>query len=485
MTPRALLLVPFLALLLSGCVERGDWQPARRLDAQALGGAQALRGVTVDAAAWPADQWWRTYGDPQLNALVEEALAGSPSLEIAQARLRAAQAQAVAAGAARAPQGLVDGTLTRQRFPEHDLYPPPLAGSSVTQARTALDFSWDLDFWGRNRALLAAARFGEQAAQADREAARLALAVAVAQAYIQLDLNYALLDVTQDNLKQQQSIRDLTQQRVSAGLETQARVQQSESTLALTRAALAFVGASIELTRNQLADLVGAGPDRGQALQRPRLTAPQDIALPATLPADLLGRRPDVAAARAEVEAAGHGIKTAEAAFYPNVNLTAFAGFQAIGLGQLFEASDRILGGGPALSLPVFNRGALRGELYGRQAQFDSSVGLYNQTLLDAVREVADVVANWRALERETLEEQSALAAAQRSYDLTSERYRAGLDNYLSVLSSQNQVLLAQTVRAQLQARRLTFSVDLVRALGGGYARPPAEVPLAENRRNE
>jgi NodT family efflux transporter outer membrane factor (OMF) lipoprotein len=194
------------------------------------------------------------------------------------------------------------------------------------------------------------------------------------------------------------------------------------------------------------------------------------MALPSALPVDLLARRPDVAAARARVEAAAHGIAAAEADFYPNVNLTAFAGVQSIGLSQLFQASDRIVGVGPALHLPVFNRAALRGALRTEQAQLDQSVGQYNQTLLDAVREVADVVANWRALERETTEQQIALDAAQRSYDLTSERYRAGLDNYLSVLSSQNQVIQAQGLRAQLRSRRLGFSVDLVRALGGGYS---------------
>jgi len=249
-------------------------------------------------------------------------------------------------------------------------------------------------------------------------------------------------------------------------------VKQSEGTVALTRAALSFVENGVQLARNQLADLVGAGPDRGQSIQRPQLNAPLDLVLPSTLPADLLGRRPDVAAARLQVESASRGIKAAEADFYPNVNLTAFAGFQAIGLAQLFDASSRIVGVTPAVHLPVFNRDALRGELYGRQAQLDSSVGQYNQTLLDAVREVADVVTNWRALERETLEQQTALDAAQSSYDLTSQRYRAGLDNYLSVLSSQNQVLLTQTLRAELQARRLSYSVDLVRALGGGYVAP-------------
>jgi NodT family efflux transporter outer membrane factor (OMF) lipoprotein len=297
--------------------------------------------------------------------------------------------------------------------------------------------------------------------------------VAVVQAYIQLDLQYALLDVTNDNLKQQESILELTQQRVSAGLENSARVKQAAGQVALTRAGLAYVEGSIELARDQLADLIGAGPDRGAQLERPQLAHPAAIALPSMLPADLLGRRPDVAAARAQVESAGYTVKAAEADFYPNVNLTAFAGFQSIDLSKIFEPANRILGAGAAISLPVFNRGALRGALLARQAQVDQSVAQYNQTLLDAVREVADVVANWRALEREQQQQQIALDDAQRSYDLTTERYRAGLDNYLSVLSSQNQVLLAQGLGAELQARRLTFSVDLVRALGGGYV-PPA-----------
>ena len=462
---RIFLLAPSLALALSGCVDRGGWQPTSQLAPQALSLSHTVADAEIEPAAWPADGWWRRYGDAQLDALVGEALTGSPSLATAQARLRAAHAQAVAARAARLPTTAANAEATRQRYAQDYLFPPPFGGSYVNDGRVALDFGWDLDFWGRNRALLAAAREGSAAA-------RLALAVAVVQAYIQLDLQYALLDVTNDNLKQQQSILELTQQRVSAGLENSARVKQSEGQVALTRAAVAYVEASVELARNQLADLVAAGPDRGAQLRRPQLSPPASIALPSVLPADLLGRRPDVAAARAQVESAGYGVKAAEADFYPNVNLTAFAGFQSIELSQLFEPANRILGAGAAVSLPVFNRGALRGALEARQAQVDQSVAQYNQTLLYAVREVADVVVNWRGLERETREQQEALADAQRSYDLTTERYRAGLDNYLSVLSSQNQVLTAQGLGAELEARRLAFSVDLVRALGGGYAPP-------------
>lgn len=475
-THRSLTILPLLgAAALSGCVDRGGWKAAPEIAPAQLTATRTLAATPVDAAAWPADGWWHGYGDPQLDALVAEAIAGSPSLTAAEARLRAAQGQALAVGALKLPNVALDAEVTRQRYPENGLYPPPFAGHYYSDGRVAFDLSYDIDFWGRNRALLAAARSGVDAAEADRAAARLALAVAVVRAYVQLDLWYSLLDVANDQLKQQTSIMELTQQRVEAGLENTARVKQSEASLAFARAGIAAAQANIDLARNQLAALVAAGPDRGQALARPHLAAPASIALPAALPADLLGRRPDVAAARAQVQGAAQGVAAAEADFYPNVNLAAFGGLQSIGLDKLFEGSATIVGVTPALSLPVFNRRQLRGALEARQAQFDASVGQYNQTLIDAVHDVADVVTNWRALERESAEQQTALAAAQRAYDLTTERYRAGLDNYLTVLSTENQLLLAEAAGAQLAAQRLTFSVDLVRALGGGYTpRAPA-----------
>lgn len=475
-THRSLTFAPLLgaalAAALSGCVNAGGWKAAPQLAPAQLTAERTLTGLAVDAAAWPADGWWRSYGDPQLDALVAEAIAGSPSLTLAEARLRGAQGQALAVGALKLPNVALDAQATRQRYPENDIYPPPYAGNYYTDGRAAFDLSYDIDFWGRNRALLAAARSGVDAAEADRAAARLALAVAVVRAYVQLDLWYSLLDVANEQLKQQTSILELTQQRVSAGLENVARVKQSEASLAFARAGIAASQANIDLARHQLGALAGAGPDRGETLTRPHLSVPAAIALPAALPADLLGRRPDVAAARAQVQGAASGVKAAEADFYPNVNLAAFVGVQSIGLDKLFEGSATIAGVTPALSLPLFNRRQLRGALEARQAQYDASVGQYNQTLIDAVHDVADVVTNWRALERESTEQRTALAAAQRAYDLTTERYRAGLDNYLTVLSTENQLLFAEAAGAQLAAQRLTFSVALVRALGGGYTPP-------------
>jgi NodT family efflux transporter outer membrane factor (OMF) lipoprotein len=467
--PVSVALGVMLYAVLAGCVSRGDWHATPAIAPQNLIANRTLASATVSPEAWPTDTWWTGYGDPQLDALIAESFEGSPSLEIAQARLRSAQSQATRAKAALEPTTSVDAQVTKQRFPENGLYPAPYAGSFVTQGQLALDFSYEIDFWGRNREALASARATVQAAEADKAAARLALAVAVARAYFQLNLSYAFLDVTQANLAQQLSILDLTRQRVGAGLENTARVKQSEGQVALVRASVDATEANLEATRNAIAALVGVGPDRGLDLQRPHLSAPANIVLPSTLPVDLLGRRPDVTAARWRVEAAARGVAASEAAFYPNVNLVAFAGLQAVGLSKLFDANDAIIGGGPAFSLPVFNRGQLRGALEAQQSQYDLSVGQYNQSLIDAIHDVADVMTNWAAIDKVTADARVALEAAQNSYDLTRQRYSAGLDNYLSVLSAENQVFLAQALLAELQSRRLTTSTDLIRALGGGY----------------
>jgi NodT family efflux transporter outer membrane factor (OMF) lipoprotein len=318
--------------------------------------------------------------------------------------------------------------------------------------------------------LLESARANVRAAEADRAAARLALTVAVARGYFNLDLQFALLDIANASLEQQNAILDLTQQRASRGLENIARVKQSQGTVALTRAAVQYQEATIKVVRAQLGALVGSGPDRGFDLQRPRLAAPQKAQLPSLLPAELLGRRPDIVAQRWRVESATRGVAAAEAAFYPNVNLAAFVGFQAIGLSKLFNGGSAIVGAGPAVSLPVFNRRELHGALQSQQAQYDASVAQYNQTLIDAVNDVANVVTNWDGLVKEANEARIAEEAAQSAYSISKERYRAGLDNYLSVLSSENEVFLTQAIRAQLLARELNLTADLVRALGGGYS---------------
>jgi NodT family efflux transporter outer membrane factor (OMF) lipoprotein len=454
----------------AGCISGSDWHAPRPVAPNSLVADRTLATAPIDADAWPDDSWWHAYGDPQLDVLMGDALAGSPSLQVAQARLRAAQAVATSASAPRLPSTTVNAETSRQRYSANGIYPPPFAGNYFTDGRVALDFSYDLDFWGHNREVLQSARANVRAAEADHAAARLALTVAVTRAYFNLSLQFALLDIANASLEQQNAILDLTQQRASRGLENIARVRQSEGTVALTRAGVRYEEASIKVVRAQLGALVGAGPDRGVDLQRPGVSAPQKVQLPSMLPAELLGRRPDVVAQRWRVESATRGVAAAEAAFYPNVNLAAFAGFQAIGLGQLFNGGSAIVGAGPAVSLPVFNRRELHGALQSQQAQYDLAVAQYNQTLIDAVNDVANVVTNWDGLVKEADEARIAEDAAQSAYSITKQRYRAGLDNYLTVLSSENEVFLTQAIRAQLLTRELNLTADLVRALGGGYS---------------
>ncbi len=459
-------------MALAGCVADRNWRAPAARTPQSLASEKTLAAVAVQEDEWPVDTWWHAFGDPQLDQLIDEGLAGAPTLAIAEARLHAAQALVLQANGARKPSTALNEQTTRERLSANDLYPPPYGGSYFTDSRLALDFSYDLDFWGRNRQALASARANAQAAEADRAAARLALTVAIARAYIQLDLQYALHDVALSNLQQESTLLDLTRERARAGLETTARVGQQEAITALTRAGVTYTQASIDLAKTGLADLVGAGPDRGIDLTRPHLRIAGQLALPSRLPVDLLARRPDVTAQRWRVEAAARGVASSEAAFYPNINLVAYAGLQALGLSNLFQGASTIVGVGPAVHLPIFNRDELRGALQAQRAQFEESVGQYSQSLIDAAEDVANVVTNWSALEQEAVQEQQAAVAAQNAYDVTVQRYRAGLDNYITVLSSQNQLLVTEALGAEITARRLSLSTDLVRALGGGYVPP-------------
>jgi NodT family efflux transporter outer membrane factor (OMF) lipoprotein len=472
MSKRVLAFAPALVscVLVSGCITDRDYHAPRPVAPNDLAAQRTLEGAQLNADAWPQDAWWQVYGDSQLDSLMTEALAGSPTLQVAQARLRQAQAVVTSTSSPRLPRTTADAQTTTQRYSANSVYPPPFAGNWYTDGRVALDFTYDLDFWGHNREVLESAQADVRAAEADQAAARLALTVAVARAYFNFSLQFALLDIANASLVQQNAILDLTRQRAGRGLENIARVKQSEGSVALTRAGAQYEEAAIKLVRAQLGALVGAGPDRGAGLQRPALQGPQKVELPSLLPADLLGRRPDIVAQRWRVESATRGVSAAEAAFYPNVNLAAFAGFQAIGLGNLFNGGSGIVGAGPAVSLPVFNRRQLRGALQSQQAQYDYAVAQYNQTLIDAVNDVTSVVTNWDGLLAESNEARIAEAAAQSAYAITRERYSAGLDNYLTVLSSENQVFFTQAIRAQLLARELNLTADLVRALGGGYA---------------
>jgi NodT family efflux transporter outer membrane factor (OMF) lipoprotein len=456
------------AALLAACASPAGLQPgAQPLDAAGLAAQDSLAAATT--GAWPAADWWKAYGDPQLDALIGEAQAGSPSLAAARARIEQADALAAAAGAERRPQVGAAASVDRQRYSENGIFPPPIAGSTLTSGTLALNFSHDFDFWGRHRAALEAALSRARAAAFEGEAARLALAVGVARSYVELDHQYALLDVAEAALKQREQVRGLTESRVGAGLETKVELRQAASAVYAARTDIAAGNERIALLKDELAALLGEGPDRGLGIARPQLGTAPAAALPASLPAQLLGRRPDIAAQRLRVEAAGGDIAAAHARFYPNVNLSAFLGLQAVGLDQLRKAGSRVSDIDAAISLPIFDGGRLRANLAGRDADYDLAVDQYNAALVDALRDVADQLNSWRAIDRQSAEQGQAQSEAEEAYRLALLRYKEGLSSYLTVLSVESQVLVQQRLAADLRGRRLATSIGLTRALGGGF----------------
>jgi NodT family efflux transporter outer membrane factor (OMF) lipoprotein len=465
------------SIFIAGCASMKGFAPEASLrDANALASQRALDSVSVSTAAWPATDWWKAFGDPQLDALIDEALAGSPTLKVAEARTRKALAAADVAKAPLYPQ--VEGSFSsiRQRFSGQGLTPPPAAGTWNTVNQLQVTLGWELDFFGKNRSAYESALGQSRAAEVDEHAARLALSTTIAQAYVQLQRAYLQLDVAQKTLAEREQIYALTRDRNDAGIDSRLELKQAESALPATREVIVQLNETIELTRNQLAALLGQGPDRGLAIARPAATALTPVALPSTVPAELLGRRPDLIAQRWRVEAAREEIDSAKAEFYPNVNLLAFIGLQSLGGAGFLSAASRTLGAGPAITLPIFEGGRLRGNLAGKDADYDIAVEQYNQTLADAMRDVVDQLASFRSVDEQRDQQKQALATTQEAYDLALLRYREGIGNYLQVLSAEQPWLVQQSLDADLQVREISLSISLARALGGGYE---AKLPLA------
>lgn len=458
------------AALLAACASTHHLQPeATAVAPNSLQAQKSLSAITLDAAAWPQTQWWTGYGDAQLNQLIEEALTGNPSLRIAEARTRAALAQVASLDSARYPSAGSSGQAVRGRFSEHGLFPPPFAGAWDTMTILTATLSWQVDFWGKNRAAYESAVGSERAAEIDTQAARLTLAANIAHVYARLHEDTLQLNVARETLKDREQVLSLTRDRNAAGLDSRLELTQAQAAIPAAREQIDQLEESAALARHVLASLTGAGPDRALDIKDPTLNVAVQSSLPSAIPAELLGHRPDLVAQRWRVEAASQGIRAAKAEFYPNVDLYAFVGLQNLGSTNLFSAANRQYGVAPAFTLPLFDAGKRRANLAGKDAQYDIAVEQYNQLVTDALREVVDALTSMDSLGRERGEEREALANAQEAYDLSVLRYREGLGNYLQVLSAESQLLTQRSLEAQLQARALDLSVDLVQALGGGF----------------
>jgi NodT family efflux transporter outer membrane factor (OMF) lipoprotein len=446
---------------------------ARAPEPQPITAYAVTQSLSAPAGDWPSDGWWNAYGDAQLTSLIETALQDSPSMAQAQARVRKAEAAAGEAQSARFPTLEADGSYAEVKESLNQGFPPQFAQylpkGYNSSAYLALKFGYEFDFWGKNRAAIAAAVSEVRAAQADAAEARLALSTGIALAYADLGRLFAERDVAERSAQVKEETAGLVLRRVDNGLDTHAELKQAEAGAPAARAQMAAVDEEIAQTRNRIAALMGAGPDRGNSIDRPATLHIKAFGLPGELQAQLLGRRPDIVAARWRAEAAARRIRVARAQFYPNINLAAYIGQQALFANLLFRNSSTIGDVGPAVSLPIFEGGRLRDQYRGARSDYDDAVASYDATLVQALQELADAAASERALGVRLRESRAALASDEEAYKLIRLRYEGGLANYQSVLLAEDAVLQARVIVADLDARAFTLDVQLVQALGGGY----------------
>jgi NodT family efflux transporter outer membrane factor (OMF) lipoprotein len=467
---RMTFLLPALGLgFLAACAPDLGPLPEPKSEASLL----SQKSFAAPNAEWPAQDWWTIYHDRVLNGLILDGLAASPDIEIAGARVKEADAEAQQAGAALYPSLTANGEASEFRESLNQGFPKQfqafLPHGWHSQGQLTANANYDLDLFGGNRAAFAAATSDADAASVDLAQARLTLSTAIASAYADLVQLAADRTAAQESLSEREQSAELVRQRQAQQLENEGELSQARSRSADAKADLDQIDGQIALVRNQLAALVGKGPDRGLEIPLPGTVELKPFGVPSTLGIDLVGRRPDIVAARLRAQAASSRIQVAHAAYYPNINLSGDFGLQAIYLADLVSPASQMGQLGPAISLPIFDGGRIESRYRNARAQYDEAVANYDKTLIQALHEVGDALANERELSTELADAKVALTEGENAYRIATLRYQGGLSRYLDVLTSEDTLVVQRRRVADLEARAFGQDVALIRALGGGF----------------
>jgi multidrug efflux system outer membrane protein len=462
-----------LALLLAGCAQI----PADTSRAAVPDFGRAEHPATIELArdAWPAEAWWREYNDPQLDELVAKALHDSPTLAVVQARVTTARAALYAEQAAGGAQLGLDVGANRQRYSANGFFPAPLGGNFYNDLSVQVTASYDFDWWGKRRALVAAALGEANARQAEASQAAQTLAAAVAQSYFRLQMLWARQDNTNALIQAQRDLIKDRKARVEHGLATIDEQRGAELELGTLEETGERYATQAAREREALRALVAADSEALSGLAR-RAPNAAVAALPRQLGIELLARRPDLQAARWRVEAALGRVKARQAAFYPDLNLVGAIGLDSISMSKLLLYGSRTMLAGAALELPLFDSGRLAAGLGVARAERDQIIADYNDSVINAVRDVAQEGVTLQGIEQQ---QRAHLQARQASGQLAANaeaRFKRGLADRRAMLQARLGVLRQQDVDVQLLDAQLQTQVALVKALGGGYRATPTQV---------
>ncbi len=463
LSPSAAKLTPLLLTLLvmGGCATITGVDPDTQPHA-----IQSRDFVPADNGQWPAAVWWQDLHDPQLDTLIGLALKDSPDIAVAEARVRQAAAAARNVSANTGAKLDANGSLSRTRYSANSFYPPPIGGSTRDDGELSLNFSYDFDFWGKNRKALAAALGRDAASRAEAAGAAASLSTAVASSYYQWQVLNQRIVVQERIARAQTHLLEIETKRMAAGLSSGSDVAPLRANAAQPVQTLVQLKSEREQVLAQLKSLV-ASPDFPTLTTSP-LPVIKD-GLPSNLPLDLVSRRADITAARDRVQASVSDVDSAKAAFYPDVNLSASVGLSSLAMGRLFDASSKQAGVTPAIHLPIFDAGRLRAGLESRRADVDLAVAQYNQSIQNAINDInhAALQAQGAYDEAEPLAHQ--IQARQHDIDNTRQQLKAGLADGRALSSRELQKALLDDQEITRQGRALQAHVDLIKALGGGY----------------
>lgn len=479
----------FWIAALAGCAVGPDYKRPAPVPDQPV--PKSFSTFTTNGVTWkiaePSAQvergdWWRMFGDAELNRLETLALTNNQNLAAAAANMKQSRDLLSAARSEFYPQlnagGTPNGDITRQRTSVNEPESGAPAGAShLYYTLTApLYLGWEIDLWGRVRRESEAAKDRYRASAADLASARLAIAAEVANDYFSVRELEAEYDLITNTITTYQRSLDLTQNRRRGGIVTDLDVAQAETQLRTAEAE----SPDIQLRRAQalhaLAITCGESPvgfgiatNSVDEVDEPEVPATE---VPASLPSELLEQRPDISSAESQMAAANAQIGVEKAAFFPTVKIDGLAGFQSISASTWFNPASRFWSVGPSITLPVFTGGLNRANLAAAHAAYDATVAGYRQTVLGAFGEVEDALAAQHWLAEEWTADTAAVTAAQRELEIANNRYKAGLVTYLDVATAQTQAFTVERSAVELQAARSTAAVNLVKSLGGGWNNP-------------
>jgi outer membrane protein, multidrug efflux system len=461
-------LVGVLCIAFLGC---SVGTPYRKPDIglpHAWGAPAVASGGSAAAPVWPAADWWHGFGSSRLDELIAEAQRSNDDLAGAMARVEEADAQARIAGAPLLPSVDFGAAATRERTNLTTTNLTAVSPRPFNVFNPELSASYELDFWGKNRALRAAARAAAVASRYDQQTVALTVISSVATTYFQALELRDRIQVAQQNLANGQEILRGFMLERSAGTATGLDVAQQETAVALLYAAIPPLEEQFRQTVNALAVLIGKTPESIDVSSGSLsdLTSP---AVVAGIPSGLLSRRPDIAEAEQQLIAANADITVARAALFPTIELTASGGYESTMLSSLVNPAHRIYAISAGLTQPIFHGGALRGELAYSKARYTELLTSYHKTVLTAFSNVENALIAARETADQRLRQQSAVANARQAYEFAQAQMSAGTVNILTVLNTENALFSAQDALVQVEYSHLQALVDLFTALGGGW----------------